>query len=210
MPKPQYGKTALKSTKQFKLKVDFLERDIRGIVRKEIQQVFHAANRRIENIEKSGVYSPAYQALKGTFDDRQNFAKFAKFSMSGLTDAEIKIEYAKAISFLQKPTSTASGAKTFEKHTQRELDLTDTQFDAIKSKLLNKNMPKKESEFAQKYLTTYKGTSAAFESAVKDVSEQMESDARKIVSEVENAQTAAEQFDTALKNVMDAFKRFGF
>lgn len=210
MAKPQYGKTALKSTKQFKLKVDFLERDIRGIVRKEIQQVFHAANRRIENIEKSGVYSPAYQALKGTFDDRQNLAKFAKFSMAGLTDAEIKIEYAKAISFLQKPTSTASGAKTFEKHTQRELNLTDTQFAAIKRKLLNENMPRKESEFAQKYLAAYKDTSAAFESAVKDVSEQMESEAKKIVTEVENAQTAVEQFDTALKNVMDAFKRFGF
>lgn len=209
MAKPKYGKTALKSTKQFKLKTDFLEKDIRGIVRKEIQQVFHAANRRIENIEKSGVYSPAYQALKGTFDDRQNLAKFAKFSMSGLSDAEIKIEYAKAISFLQKPTSTASGAKTYERHLQKELELTNDQFRMIKEKLLNANMPRNESEFARKYLERYKDTANAFESAVNDVSEQMEQDAHKIVSSIEEAQNAVEKFDTALNDVLNAFKRFG-
>lgn len=210
MPKVSYGKTALKSAKAYKMRTDILEAS--GLLReqrKEIQKVFHAANRRIENIEKSGVYSPAYQSLKATFDDRANLAKFAKFSLGGMTDAEIKIEYAKAISFLQKPTSTASGAKTFEKHIQNELGLNDWQFKTAKERLLNKNLDEKQKLFAETFLTRYNETFNMFENAVNDVSQQIESDAQKVINEIENAENVVHKVDKVLGDVLDAFKRFG-
>lgn len=207
MPKIKYSKSALKSAKSFSIQIDILQGDITKQQRKEIQRIFHAANRRIENIEKSGVYSPAYQSLKQSFDDRQRLTKFAKFSLSGMTDAEIKTEYAKAISFLQKPTSTSSGAKTFEKHLQKQLDLNDWQFKTAKERLLNLPLDEKQRTFAETYLTRYRDTFTAFETAVNDVSQQIESDAQKIVSEIDNFEAKATKID---RDILDAFKRWGF
>lgn len=207
MPKIKYSKSALKSAKSFSIQIDILQGDITKQQRKEIQRIFHAANRRIENIEKSGVYSPAYQSLKQSFDDRQRLAKFAKFSLSGASDAEIKTEYAKAISFLQKPTSTSSGAKTFEKHLQKQLDLNDWQFKTAKERLLNLPLDEKQRTFAETYLTRYRETFTAFETAVNDVSQQIESDAQKIVSEIDNFEAKVTKID---RDILDAFKRWGF
>lgn len=209
MPKVNYGKTALKGAKAYKMRTDILQGELTKVQRKEIQRVFHAANRRIENIEKSGVYSPAYQSLKATFDDRANLTKFAKFSLSGMSEAEIKIEYAKAISFLAKPTSTASGAKTFEKHVKNELGLNDWQFQTAKDRLLNKNLDEKQRTFAETYLMKYKEVYQQFERAVNDVSEQIENDAQKVVNEIDRAENEVYKIDKVLGDVMDAFKRFG-
>lgn len=203
----KYSKTALRSAKQFRLNTEILQNEIEKTQRKEIQRIFHAANRRIENIEKSGVYSPAYQAIKGSFDDRQNLAKFAKFSLSGLTDAEIKIQYAKAVAFLQKPTSTASGAKTYEKHLQRELNLTDWQFKTAKEKLMQKPLDNAQMQFAERYLMRYNDTLNAFENAVNDVSNQIETDAQKVINAIENFEN---KMQNDYSDIMDSFKRFGF
>lgn len=209
MAKINFGKTTLRSVKQFKLNTKILENDIRGAARKEIQRVFHAANRRIENIEKSGVYSFAYQTLKGGFDDRQNLAKFAKFSMAGMTDAEIKIQYAQAVAFLQQPTSTASGAKAHEKYIKAQTGMNDWQFDAAKAALMQDGATAAQSNFVRKYFDKYKNLVDTFQNAVKDVADQMESDAQKIADSVENAQMEIEKIDKTLKNVLDSFRRFG-
>lgn len=213
MAKINFSKTTLKSARQFKLNFKLLENDIRGEVRKEIQRVFHAANRRIENIEKSGVYSPAYQTLKGGFDDRQNMAKFAKFSMQGMSDADIKIQYAQAISFLQQPTSTASGARTYEKNIKETSGLNDWQFDAAKRVLMDDNATAAQSNFVRKYFDKYKDMVDTFQNAVKDVADQMEDDAQKVANSVEHAQMEIEGIDRALtklnSDIMDAFRRFG-
>ena len=213
MPKVKYGKSALKAAKTFKIDLDILEGEVSREQRKEIQRVFHAANRRIENIEKSGVYSPAYQSLKATFDDRQNLTKFSKFSLSGMTDAEIKTEYAKAISFLQKPTSTSNGAKSFEKNLQRELGLNDWEFKTAKDKLLNKRLDDAQKKFAENYLMRYNDTLKAFETAVNDVSQQIESDAKKITASIDNFENkviqTAENTGEGLNDIMESFKRFG-
>lgn len=213
MPKTIFTKTALKSTKQFSLKTAILESDLDKQVRKEIQRVFHAANRRIQNIEKSGVYSFAYQALKGGFDDRQRMTKFAKFSLQGLSDAEIKIQYAKAISFLQKPTSTASGARQHEKYIKEKSGLTDWQFEAAKKTLMNDNATEKQSEFARKYFEKYKDIVNEFQTSVNDVAAQIESDAKKVmdgINQFENElSNVVETTDAAINDIMESFKRFG-
>ena len=121
--------------------------------------------------------------------------------MAGMTDAEIKIQYAQAVAFLQQPTSTASGAKAHEKY--------DWQFDAAKAVLMQDGATAAQSNFVRKYFDKYKNLVDTFQNAVKDVADQMESDAQKIADSVENAQMEIEKIDKTLKNVLDSFRRFG-
>lgn len=103
-------------------------------INKEIRRVFHAANRRLQNLGNSGAYSPAANAVNDFLsnDTVSSFNKFAKFSTAGKSFDEIKRMYNAAIEFLNKPTSTASGAKEFEREIRNRLRLTKPQFDAIK------------------------------------------------------------------------------
>ena len=104
-------------------------------LRKEINRVFHAANRRLQNIENSGVFSPAANAVDAYLenDDVSSFNKFAKFSTAGKDWNEIKRDYAAAIEFLKKPTSTASGSRQFEREIKQRLKVTDEEFNHIKT-----------------------------------------------------------------------------
>ena len=77
-------------------------------LRSEISKVFQQANRRIQNIEKSGVFSPAVEAL----GEMAKTGKFTKFSMAQDWES-LKSDYAKCVSFLNQPTSTATGAKQY-------------------------------------------------------------------------------------------------
>ena len=115
-------------SKQFRNK---LRKDIVNAVegspelRKEIRRVFQQANRRIQNVEKAGVFSPAVAALgKG---DIKGYSKFSAkgFGNTGSDWQSLKKEYAKAISFLNQPTSSASGAKQFEKQVKQEMGIDD-------------------------------------------------------------------------------------
>ena len=91
-------------------------------LRKEIARVFQQANRRIQNVENSGIVSPAVVAL-----NKGDIKGFSKFSMKHSWD-ELKIEYSKAISFLQQPTSTASGTKAYARHLKTTYNLTYKEF----------------------------------------------------------------------------------
>lgn len=206
----KYSKSTLKSAGAFSTNRDILQTgEITKEIRKEIQRVFHAANRRIQNIENSGVYSTAYEALKSTFDDRANLTKFAKFSLSGKTIEEIKIEYAKAVSFLQKPTSTSSGARQHEKYLQKQLGLNDWQFKAAKAKLMNKNLNGKQRDFAEKFLFRYSDVNTEFENAVNDVAAQIESDAAKVVNTLDSLENQLENINEIERDILESFSRFG-
>ena len=61
----------------------------RGYLRKEIARVFQQANRRIQNVENSGIISPAVVAL-----NKGDIKGFTKFSMKHDWN-DLKIEYAK-------------------------------------------------------------------------------------------------------------------
>lgn len=114
MPRNKVGFTAkqFQYTSREKIRDDIMQSDeLTAAMRKEVRRVFQVANRRIQNLEKSGVASPALIALgKGNIED------YSKFSISrlGSNTFDIQREYAAAIAFLQNPTSTASGARTYE------------------------------------------------------------------------------------------------
>lgn len=131
----KFSKTVTKAVSNWRYNKDILNSvESAKELRKEINRVFHAANRRLQNIENSGVFSPAANAVNSYLESDQisAFNKFAKFSTAGKDWNEIKRDYAAAIEFLKKPTSTASGAKQFENDVRQRLKLTPKQFDHIK------------------------------------------------------------------------------
>jgi hypothetical protein len=131
----KFSKTVTKAVSNWKYNKDILNSvESAKELRKEVNRVFHAANRRLQNIENSGVFSPAANAVNTYLenDEVSAFNKFAKFSTAGKDWNEIKRDYAAAIEFLKKPTSTASGAKQFENDVRQRLKLTPKQFDHIK------------------------------------------------------------------------------
>ena len=132
----KFSKTVTKAVSNWKYNKDILNSvESAKEMRKEINRVFHAANRRLQNIENSGAFSPAANAVNEYLqnDTVASFNKFTKFSTAGKDWNEIKRDYAAAIEFLKKPTSTASGAKQFENDVRQRLKLTPKLFDNIKT-----------------------------------------------------------------------------
>lgn len=120
-----------------KLKKDIIK-SIEGSpgMRKEIRRVFQMANRRIENIEKSGVFSPAVAALgKG---DVKGYSKFSVkgFGNTGSSWQALKKEYAKCVAFLNQPTSTASGARDFERQVKSQMGIDEELWQALRDDIM--------------------------------------------------------------------------
>lgn len=87
-------------------------------LRKAVRRVFQVANRRIQNIENAGLISPAVIALN------KDNSGYSKFSISAAGDwANVKEEYARACAFLNRKTSTASGAREYKDAIQQQLGL---------------------------------------------------------------------------------------
>ena len=122
----------------------------RGYLRREIARVFQQANRRIQNVENSGIVSPAVVAL-----NKGDIKGFTKFSMKHDWN-DLKIEYAKAVSFLQQPTSTASGTREYANHLKRSYDLNEKEFKLMQDKLMGKIASVSDTRFLENYLMQYK------------------------------------------------------
>ena len=173
-------------------------------LRKEIARVFQQANRRIQNVENSGIVSPAVVAL-----NKGDIKGFSKFSMKHSWD-ELKIEYSKAISFLQQPTSTASGTKEYARHLKKTYNLTDKEFSIMQNNLVGKIASVSDQKFLEQYLMQYKDFTGELEQESKDVSDQIESDAIKIADSVQqNIDNAGEMVESAVQIILDSFKDFG-
>lgn len=173
-------------------------------LKKEIARVFQQANRRIQNVENSGIVSPAVVAL-----NKGDIKGFAKFSMKH-DWSELKIEYSKAISFLQQPTSTASGAKEYARHLKKTYNLTDNEFSIMQNNLMGKIASVSDQKFLEQYLMQYKDFTGELEQESKDVSDQIESDAIKIADSVQrNIDNAGEMVESAVQKILDSFKDFG-
>lgn len=190
----------------------------RGYLRKEIARVFQQANRRIQNVEKSGIVSPAVVAL-----NKGNITGFTKFSMRHSWE-ELKIEYSKAVSFLRQPTSTATGNKEYAEHLKKAYDLDDESFTLMQNKLMGKIASVSDERFLEQYLMRYKDFTGELEQEAKDVSDQIEDDAVKIENALDDVleqignDPNAEAFindvdsyntDEPLKRILDEFKKFG-
>lgn len=173
-------------------------------LKKEIARVFQQANRRIQNVENSGIVSPAVVAL-----NKGDIKGFAKFSMKH-DWSDLKIEYSKAISFLQQPTSTASGAKEYARHLKKTYNLTDNEFSIMQNNLMGKIASVSDQKFLEQYLMQYKDFTGELEQESKDVSDQIESDAIKIADSVQrNIDNAGEMVDSEVQKILDSFKDFG-
>lgn len=173
-------------------------------LKKEIARVFQQANRRIQNVENSGIVSPAVVAL-----NKGDIKGFAKFSMKHDWN-DLKIEYSKAVSFLQQPTSTASGAKEYARHLKKTYNLTDDEFSIMQNNLTGKIASVSDQRFLEQYLMQYKDFTGELEQESKDVSDQIESDAIKIADSVQrNIDDAGEMVESAVQKILDSFKDFG-
>lgn len=163
-------------------------------LRAEIQRIFQVANRRIQNVERSGVFSPAVASL-GDRGDR-----YTKFSLKGRTWSELKMEYGRAVTFLQQPTSTARGSKEYNNQLMRRYNLTEQEFSALTSEYSHKMHSLSGTDFVDKYLKRYKDFSGEYEQAVASSSNQMESEAHLLGEALEN------QLIEDLTYIVDDFK----
>lgn len=184
-------------------------------LRKEISRVFQQANRRIQNIESKGLISPAVQAI-----GKSDIQGFTKFSMRQDWDA-LKTDYAKAISFLRQPTSTATGTRDYNRHLMQTYDLTEKEFGLMAQKLNDKLTSVSDEEFVERYLMRYKDFTGEMEQTAQDVSTQIESEAKSIAKAIDNdmekqaeklssevADNASTQIDKALNDILDTFDKF--
>lgn len=167
-------------------------------LRAEIARVFQQANRRIQNIERSGIFSPAVASL-GELSDR-----YSKFAMGGLSWAQLKMEYGRAVAFLQQPTSSATGAREYNKQVQQRYNLTDTEYNALANDYMRKITSLTGSDFVDKYLKRYKDFTGDFEQSVNSSSHEIESQAQQIATEIQNDIDKAAQ---ALGNAFDALEK---
>lgn len=190
----------------------------RGYLRKEIARVFQQANRRIQNVEKSGFVSPAVVAL-----NKGDIKSFTKFSMKHDWN-DLKIEYSKAVSFLQQPTSTATGTREYSEHLKKSYNLNDKEFKLMQDKLIGKIASVSDERFLEQYLMQYKDFTGELEQESRDVSDQIEDDAVKIENALDDAMEqiaksgTAEAYvndvdhfntDAPLKKILSEFEKFG-
>lgn len=174
------------------------------VLRKEIARIFQQANRRIQNVENSGIVSPAVVAL-----NKGDVKGFAKFSMKHDWN-DLKIEYAKAVSFLQQPTSTASGTREYAIHLKKTYNLTDNEFAIMQNNLLGKIASVSDQKFLEQYLMQYKDFTGELEQESRDVSDQIESDAVKIADSLQNnIDNAGEMVESTVQKILDSFEKFG-
>lgn len=172
-------------------------------LRVEIRRVFQQANRRIQNIEKAGVFSPAVASLgKG---DVKGYSKFSVkgFGNTGNDWKTLKKEYGKAISFLNQPTSMLSGAREFEKQVKDSMDVDEDLWKDIRDSILGGyNSVSNELLLALPYSDFVQDV---YNRAIQSSSEQIESDARKLADELQqNINDAAENIAEEVEDLIEA------
>ena len=180
-------------------------------LRNEVARVFQMANRRIQNIESAGLLSPAVAAL-----NKGDITGYTKFSMANDWET-LKIEYAKAISFLRQPTSSASGTSQYNRHLQTVYDLTPDEFNLMSKSLNNRLTSLSDSDFVERYLMRYKDFTGELEQAATDISTQIESEAesiqraleKEVDESAENASIEIESEEIGMRRIIDGFKKFG-
>ena len=211
--KINYSNGVIKSIKQ-SVKQEILQ-SIKSSpeLRQEVSRVFQMANRRIQNIENKGILSPAVAAL-----NKGDIKGYTKFSMANDWNT-LKIEYAKAVSFLRQPTSSASGTAQYNSFLQKAYDLTPDEFNLMSKSLNNRLTSLSDSDFVERYLMRYKDFTGELEQAATDISSQIESEAesiqRALEQEIEDnsekiANKIGDTVESLEQRIIDGFKKFGF
>lgn len=179
-------------------------------MRKEMRRVFQVANRRIQNIEQGGYYSPALASL-----GKSGVKGYSKFSVKGFgnTGSDWKTllkEYTKAINFLNSPTSTATGAKEFELQVKQKFNVPDDIWDYVKADVIGGTTSMSD-EMLQK-LPYSQLVEGAYDSAYRSVSSQIEKGALELAKGIQSdinrtADQLANSVDEALD---DLIKKWGY
>ena len=178
--------------------------------RKEMRRVFQVANRRIQNIEQGGYYSPALASL-----GKSGVKGYSKFSVKGFGNTgsdwqTLLKEYTKAINFLNSPTSTATGAKEFELQVKQKFNVPDDLWDYVKADVIGGTTSMSD-EMLQK-LPYSQLVEGAYDSAYRSVSSQIEKGALDLAKGIQSdinrtADQLANSVDEALD---DLIKNWGF
>lgn len=167
-------------------------------LRGEIRRVFQMANRRIQNIENADLISPAVTAL-----NKGDVKGFTKFSMK-MNWEDLKIEYGRAVSFLQQPTSTVTGTREYRDFLKQKYDLTEDEYKLMEGALMDKISSVSDERFLEQYLMQYKDFTGELETEAKDVSDQIESDAQALADSLQrDIEKQAEEVAQAAENTVN-------
>ena len=179
-------------------------------MRKEMRRVFQVANRRIQNIEQGGYYSPALASL-----GKSGVKGYSKFSVKGFgnTGSDWKTllkEYTKAINFLNSPTSTATGAKEFELQVKQKFNVPDDIWPYVKEDVIGGTTSMSD-EMLQK-LPYSQLVEGAYDSAYRSVSSQIEKGALELAKGIQSdINRTAEQMANSVDEALDdLIKNWGF
>lgn len=178
--------------------------------RKEIRRVFQVANRRIQNIEQGGYYSPALASL-----GKSGVKGYSKFSVRGFGNTgsdwnTLLKEYTKAINFLNSPTSTATGAKEFELQVKQKFNVPDDLWDYVKADVIGGTTSMSD-EMLQK-LPYSQLVEGAYDSAYRSVSSQIEKGAIDLAKGIQSDinRTADQLANTVDEALDDLIKKWGY
>lgn len=197
-----YKKTTLKSV-QIKINNEVMRAiENNPQIKSEMRRVFQMANRRIQNIRQHDLISPAVTAL-GEIPNG-----YTVFGMSGSFN-DLKIRYAKAIAFLQQPTSTASGARTYGEYIKSTYHMSDTEYKAVGGTLNKVVQSLSDSQLGQAMLQ-YKDFSGYFATSASDsaaLTERASIEAfDELNSTIANAlESAQQQIDPSLEKLFAEF-----
>ena len=177
-------------------------------LRAEIRRVFQMANRRIQNIENADLVSPAVTAL-----NKGDVKRFTKFSMR-MSWEDLKIEYGRAVSFLQQPTSTVTGTREYRDFLKQKYDLTEDEYKLMEDDLIGKIASVSDERFLEQYLMQYKDFTGELETEAADVSDQIETDAARLEQAIEqdlekDAQNVLDYANSIKSGIMSTLKKFG-
>ena len=179
-------------------------------LRKEMARVFQIANRRIQNIEKTGEFSPAVASLGLTGTEGYSKFRIGKFNPSiGGSWADAKREYSKVIAFLNSPTSTATGTREFNQQVKKQLGVPDDLYGAIADNLLGDY-----NAVSSQILNAIPYTDLVqeyYDRAYLSASSQMERDAKEIADNLqktinEDAKQQVEALDETIDSIVEALK----
>ena len=174
-------------------------------LKKEINKTLQQANRRIQNVQKAGLASPAVKAViaeKGKKD--YTYFSIAHLDLTNYIDWEqAKYEYGRALSFLNNPTSTATGARQYIAYQARELN--NIPFMSA-NKIVDLATDPTIDEYGNVNIFSYGSLLDKFKSDVSIVKDSMKENAEELAQELESKlQAEINRLANSGENFLDRF-----